>query len=109
MEKKEEREKPYHGRKETLSAEEKEMIFENKMHQEGYIPKSVDCIRSLRVFSKSFKIFLKKWMQVHIALRYLREVTCYQDSCKIFFFFNLPILNSRKTRKAVSYIPQKNL
>lgn len=109
MGKKEEREKPYHGRKETLSAEEKEMIFENKMHQEGYIPKSVDCIRSLRVFSKSFKIFFKKWMQVHIALRYLREVTCYQDSCKIFFFFNLPILNSRKTRKAVSYIPQKNL
>ena len=43
---------------------------------------------------------------MNMALRYLREVTCYQDSCKI-FFKNMSILKSRKTRKAISQIPLK--
>lgn len=45
---------------------------------------------------------------MHVALRHFREVTCYQDSCKI-FFKNMPILNSRKTRRADSLIPQKKI
>lgn len=45
-------------------------------------------------------------MQVHITLRYLRGYLLSRQLQNL-FFLNMPILNSRKTRKAVSYIPQK--